>query len=69
MTYRDFKAKMDEIFKRLGIEVDNKPSNHLDQLERLDELLAEGYIDKSMYDKKLKRILQDLKDEDAIMEE
>ncbi|WP_079709893.1 hypothetical protein [Paraliobacillus ryukyuensis] len=63
MTYREFNAKRDTAYKRLGIEVDAQPINHLERLDRLEELLAENYIDKDMYDKKLKRVLQDIKDE------
>lgn len=51
------------MYNRLGIEIDTQPINHFGRLERLEELVAEEYIDKDMYDRKLKRILQDIKDE------
>lgn len=68
MTYRDFKAKRDNIYKRHGIEVENKPINHQERIEQLEELLDEGYIDKAKYEKKLKRIEQDIKDDSYSLE-
>lgn len=67
-TYRDFKAKRDNIYKRHGIEVENKPINHQERIEKLEELLDEGYIDKAKYEKKLKRIEQDIKDDSYSLE-
>lgn len=69
MTYRDFSAKRDEVYKRLGIETNNQPIDHFKRLEKLEEILAEGYIEKDMYDKKLKRIQQDIKDENTNKED
>ncbi|EPD52059.1 hypothetical protein MHH33_12960 [Paenisporosarcina sp. FSL H8-0542] len=68
MTYRDCKAKRDNIYKRHGIEVENIPINHQERMEKLEELLDEGYIDKANYEKKLKRIEQDIKDDSYSLE-
>ncbi|BDH62493.1 hypothetical protein MTP04_26230 [Lysinibacillus sp. PLM2] len=63
ISYRDYRAKMDETYRKYGIEVKNKPINHAKRLELLEELLAEGDINQAEYEKKLKRIKQDIKDD------
>jgi len=63
MTYKEFRSKRDNVYKRLGIEIDRSPHNHQDRLVRLEELLSEGYISQDMYNKKQKRILHDINDE------
>lgn len=63
ITYKEFRAKRDGVYKRLGIDIGEHSHDHKERLARLEELLADDYISKDMYDKKFKRIQQDIKDE------
>lgn len=69
ITYRDFKVKMDEVYKRRGIKNESKPINHQERIKRVEKLFAKGYIDKDRYENRLNRIKQDIKDESSNSEE
>ncbi|MGP4082063.1 hypothetical protein ACTWQL_19435 [Pseudalkalibacillus sp. R45] len=63
ITYREFLSRKADAFARLGIDEKVGRLSHQERINSLDALLDEGHIDKDLYKRKLKRVLQDIEDE------